>query len=173
MIQNRRGFTLIELLVVVLIIGILTAVALPQYTTAVEKSRAAEALTLMSAVAGGVERYRMQKDAWPGSNEFAKLDLDVPTFTSGTQTLYGGKNFQITFEPVSGNTQQFKVIATRRLNNTNSQYKLVTEITEATNGTFSTTRKCTKSDDTVPATSDDSEASKFCYAVTNGHPNSF
>ncbi len=55
--QNKKGFTLIELLVVVLIIGILSAVALPQYTRAVEKARVAEVETIMADLRRGYKLY--------------------------------------------------------------------------------------------------------------------
>ncbi len=67
-----KGFTLIELLVVVLIIGILAAVALPQYQKAVFKARAAEAITILHELQRAQELCELQT---PGKCN----DSDGPT----------------------------------------------------------------------------------------------
>ena len=61
----KKAFTLIELLVVVLIIGILAAIALPQYQKAVEKSRATEAITNIATMKKQVELYILENGLPP------------------------------------------------------------------------------------------------------------
>ena len=70
------GFTLIELLVVVLIIGILSAVALPEYTKAVEKSRAAEAMTLLRSFVQAQKMYKLANTKY--TSDLTELDLQMP-----------------------------------------------------------------------------------------------
>jgi type IV pilus assembly protein PilE len=73
--MNKKGFTLIELLVVVLIIGILAAIALPQFNRAVERSRASEALSVVKTIAEAEERHYLATGAY--TDKMADLDVDI------------------------------------------------------------------------------------------------
>ncbi len=90
----QKAFTLIELLVVVLIIGILSAVALPQYRISVEKARAAEALIMVRSIAKANQLYYIANGNYADSLD--DLDIGVPGTqgTVGTRTRIFTQYFQ-------------------------------------------------------------------------------
>lgn len=79
--KNNFGFTLIELLAVVLMIGILTAVGLPQYRRSVQRAEAMEVLVNLRSLFDSAKRYRSANSAAP-----KKLNgLDVSFFDADNE----------------------------------------------------------------------------------------
>lgn len=96
----RSGFTLIELLVVVLIIGILSAVALPQYSRTVEKARAAEMDIWISNAQKAMSLFFLENGGYPSSTVYltgptaqsSAIDLSLGNVVTGSTETYN-KNF--------------------------------------------------------------------------------
>ena len=96
------GFTLIELLVVVLIIGILAAVAFPQYKKAVEKSRATEAITQLRALANAEKTYYLANGEY--TEDFAMLDIDFPGTSATKEPAMEQKNWDLVLTQIKGHS---------------------------------------------------------------------
>ena len=77
--KNKQAFTLIELLVVVLIIGILAAVALPQYQKAVWKARFTQAKTMTKSLAEAEEVYYLANGEYTLDPEALSIELPGAT----------------------------------------------------------------------------------------------
>ena len=96
--KSNQAFTLIELLVVVLIIGILAAVAFPQYERAMQETRFTQLVTASRAIVTSQNEYYMETGQYASRAD--ELTLQYPLNDTGTR--FQTKDFSCGFEYANG-----------------------------------------------------------------------
>ena len=85
-IKNKKGFTLVELLVVVIIIGVLSAIALPQYFKALDKARFVQVQTFVESLVRAEESYFLLNGEY--TTNINALDVDIPNIKESKCRIY-------------------------------------------------------------------------------------
>jgi general secretion pathway protein G len=96
--SNRKGFTLVEILIVVIILGILAAIVIPQFTNASTDARKNSLTSQLQTVRSQLELYKLQHNdklpTFAGTAADAQWEqMTLQTDVNGATTATTGKDF--------------------------------------------------------------------------------
>lgn len=101
-LKKNRGFTLIELMIVVAIIGILAAIAIPNFLSFVSQTRRSEMKSNLEAIYKAELSYFGEKDRYSASFvEIRWVPIGVAHYTYSVGTEYFGKDNNVNPKPAS------------------------------------------------------------------------
>ncbi len=82
--KAQKGFTLVEILIVVVILGILAAIVIPQFTNASTQAKTSSMQADLQTMRSQIELYKIQHtDALPDTNSFAEFETELTTRING------------------------------------------------------------------------------------------
>ncbi len=92
--RNRKGFTLVEILIVVIILGILAAIVIPQFTSASTDARKNSLTSQLQTIRSQVELYKLQhNDSLPDFSGKQWVQMTQQSDVNGDTTASSGKDF--------------------------------------------------------------------------------
>jgi len=100
----RKGFTLVEILIVVVILGILAAIVVPQFTNATQDAQAGNIKAQLETLNNQIELFRARTNVYPTATDYSAASVNFPVHTSWGTLIDGGYVKAPPVNPVNGSS---------------------------------------------------------------------